>query len=69
MTTIHRSTYWLLLVILFSTGCSKWLDVKPKTYVNESDLWKDEQGFKDALTGVYVAISDTTLYGKNLPWV
>ncbi|WP_291912976.1 RagB/SusD family nutrient uptake outer membrane protein [Chitinophaga sp. CB10] len=65
MTTIHRSTYWLLLVILFSTGCSKWLDVKPKTYVNESDLWKDEQGFKDALTGVYVAISDTTLYGKN----
>ncbi|SHM03735.1 SusD family protein [Chitinophaga jiangningensis] len=65
MTTIHRSTYWLLLVIFCSTGCSKWLDVKPKTYVNESDLWKDEQGFKDALTGVYVSISDTSLYGKN----
>lgn len=65
MKFITNSKYLLLFALLCGTGCNKWLDVKPKTFVNEKDLWSDEQGFKDALMGVYTQISNTSLYGKE----
>ncbi|PSL49858.1 SusD-like starch-binding protein associating with outer membrane [Chitinophaga niastensis] len=49
-----------------SSGCKKWLDVSPKTQVRESEMLKDEQGFKDAITGTYIQLSDAPLYGQTL---
>lgn len=58
--------YLLLALMLGSTAaCNKWLDVKPKTQVGEDDLLEDEQGFKDALIGVYTGISGEALYGRE----
>lgn len=55
----------LALMLGGSAGCSKWLDVKPKTQVGGDDLLTDEQGFKDALIGVYTGISGEALYGRE----
>ncbi|RBL88946.1 RagB/SusD family nutrient uptake outer membrane protein [Chitinophaga flava] len=56
----------LLALMLTVTGCSKWLDVSPKTDVRANDLLSTEQGFKDALTGIYIKLADDGLYGREL---
>lgn len=54
---------WILLFVLLLSGCDNWLDVKPETEVNEDDMFTNEQGFMDALYGVYVNMGKTDLYG------
>jgi hypothetical protein len=46
----------VMMVAVFMTGCKKFLDVPPKDKVPQAELLKDEQGFKDALIGVYLAM-------------
>lgn len=64
-------TFIAAVMILF-TGCKKFLDVPPKDKVPQSVLLKDEQGFKDALIGVYLGMDKTNsggnygLYTTNL---
>lgn len=43
-----------LLAAVTLSGCENWLDVKPETEVNEDDMFNTEQGFMDALYGIYV---------------
>ena len=43
-------------IMLFVSGCKKFLDVPPKDQVPQATLLKDEQGFKDALIGVYLGM-------------
>ena len=38
------------------TGCKKFLDVPPQDKVPQATLFNDEQGFKDALMGVYLGM-------------
>ncbi len=52
--------------LLFMSSCEDWLDVSPKTEIKSDDNFESEQGFKDALTGVYLLMSDESLYGKEL---
>lgn len=59
-------SYGLLLVSLCLTGCEDWLDVSPKTQIKSDDNFSTEQGYKDALTGVYLLLTDESLYGKEL---
>lgn len=47
-------------------SCTNWLDVQPKTQISEKILFEDEQGFKDALIGVYVQMASSGLYGQNM---
>ncbi|QEC44364.1 RagB/SusD family nutrient uptake outer membrane protein [Pseudobacter ginsenosidimutans] len=56
---------WLLLLVLTGSSCKKWLDVNPKSNVTEQKLFESEQGFKDALTGVYVQLGARPYYGKE----
>ncbi len=65
---MNKLTYILLLAATTLMSCSDWLDVKPKTNIEEKDLFKNEQGFKEALTGVYIDMSKNTLYGQNLTY-
>ena len=51
-------------IMLFVSGCKKFLDVPPKDQVPQSTLFKDEQGFKDALIGVYLGM-DKPKNGAN----
>lgn len=55
-----------LFCIAVSAGCKKWLDVSPKTQIREAELFTSEQGFEDALTGVYLKLGSRSLYGQNL---
>ncbi|MCI0921205.1 RagB/SusD family nutrient uptake outer membrane protein [Sphingobacterium rhinopitheci] len=55
----------LTAVAMSSSSCTKWLDVQPKTNISERVLFEDEQGFKDALIGVYVKMASAELYAKE----
>lgn len=59
----------LLFIIITSlalSGCSKWLDVKPKTLVEPDQLFASERGFEDAMYGVYTLLGSASLYGDQL---
>jgi len=46
----------ILFVLVMTASCKKFLDVPPKDRVPQAELFKDEQGFKDALIGVYLGM-------------
>lgn len=58
----------ICLGLLLFASCSDWLDVKPKTTVEEEEVFSRELGFKEALTGVYIKMASTDLYAKNLSY-
>lgn len=65
---MKKIIYILLGCSLMLSSCDDWLDVTPKTNVEEQDLFKNEQGFKEALTGVYIKMSETSLYGREMTY-
>lgn len=58
----------LLLTLVTFGSCEKFLDVQLKTSVREDDLFVNEQGFQDALTGVYLNLGSASLYGRELTY-
>ncbi|MVZ65700.1 RagB/SusD family nutrient uptake outer membrane protein [Sphingobacterium sp. DK4209] len=63
-----RNLYKVLIacsLIGLSSSCKKWLDVQPKTNISENVLFENEQGFKDALTGVYILLAGSDFYAKE----
>lgn len=50
------------------TSCNDWLDVEPSTEVDRSKMFQNEDGFADALAGIYNNMTSNNLYGKNLTW-
>ncbi len=64
---MKKFTYCILsCYILLFVGCSNWLDVKPTSRVEQAEMFSTENGFKNALTGVYIQMKDKKLYGKSL---
>lgn len=60
--------YTFLLTVLASmlTSCENWFDVSPRVEIKEDDLFKNEDGYFDALVGVYSIMASEELYGKNM---
>lgn len=61
----------LVLLAFYSsifTSCDDWLDVKPKTQIEGSDMFSTETGYKDALNGVYINISSASMYGREMTY-
>ena len=56
-----------LLLATFSS-CEDWLDVRPQTEIKVDDNFKTSQGYKDALTGIYMMMSDPAIYGRELSY-
>jgi len=52
-----------ILVILSLCSCKKWLSISPKSEIASTDLFQSEQGFKDALMGSYLLMTDRGTYG------
>ena len=50
------------------TSCDDYLDVKPKSQVESTELFQSEAGFKDALNGVYIKLTSSSLYGKEMKY-
>mgnify|MGYP007110207310 CR=1 FL=1 len=61
-----KSISILIIASFLLTACEDWLDVKPKTEVESSELLKTESGYKDALWGVYTKMTETSMYGLNM---
>lgn len=61
-------TFAIIFAAVLFTSCSKWLDVQPNSQIKDSELFKDESGFKEALAGVYTILTDPALYGKELTY-
>lgn len=55
-------------LILGMTSCENWLDVSPKSEIKADKLFNTETGFKDALIGLYIGMTDKDAYGTNLSW-
>lgn len=55
-----------IISILSFASCSDWLDVTPNTDVPAEELFTTENGFKSALAGLYITMTEENTYGKNL---
>lgn len=62
---MKRLLYSLLTCSLFLSSCNKFLDVKPDGEVLNEMLFKTEDGFQDALYGVYAQLAQPQFYAKN----
>jgi hypothetical protein len=58
----------LVMAASMLCSCEDWLDVKPKTQIDASDNFSTEQGYKDALTGIYLIMTKESLYGRQLSY-
>lgn len=58
-----RKIFILLAFTLAASACSDWLDVPPPTSVNDRELFETEDGFMEALNGVYISAANYNLYG------
>ena len=58
----------LALPVLGSTSCNKWLDVKPSNQISDEELFKDADGVRIALNGIYQNLGDAKLYGRQFTW-
>jgi len=47
-------------------SCSDWFDVSPKTNIKAAELFETEDGFMEALAGIYVSMTSDDVYGDNL---
>lgn len=57
------------LLLTLTVSCDNWLDVRPQTEVKVDDNFKTAQGFKDALTGIYLLMSDQGyLWPRTFLW-
>lgn len=56
----------LLLQVILSVSCNKWLDVKPSSEMEREDLYSSEGGFESSLSGCYIALKGSMLYGQSL---
>lgn len=63
---MKRIIIYLLPVMLLSSSCKKYLDVKPQSQVAADQLFSTPQGFEQALNGVYTRCSQSDLYGKEM---
>lgn len=67
---LHKSIIILsaFLAMAGLSSCKKWLEVNPRTQIREDEQFSSQQGFTEALFGVYQLLADTSSYGKNLTY-
>src|SRR6185503_17047590 len=56
-TNSYIAVVLLIVITSLMAGCKKFLDIPPKDKVPQSSLLNDQQGFKEALTGVYLGMN------------
>ena len=61
---LHFIAFSALALLLQS--CS-WFDVGTKSDIEADEMYRSADGYYTALTGLYVNLGDSKLYGANLP--
>ena len=65
---MKKTTYIFLLTALLLTACNDYLDVQPRSQVEDTELFETESGFKEALAGVYSSMVSTSTYSKEMTY-
>jgi len=58
----------LVLCVLLSTSCKKWLELKPVDGKVREDYWQTQDQLKASVIGCYVALSNNTLVANLFDW-
>lgn len=58
----------ILLILSTTAGCKKFLDLNPSDQVSAANLFKNPDGYHNALNGIYQMLADQKLYGCELTW-
>jgi hypothetical protein len=61
-----RTLSILLIIACSFTSCSKWLDIKPQSEVSQDVLFSTQEGFQEALNGIYSRCSQSDSYGRDI---
>jgi len=62
----YFSLFTLSLFTLILTSCNSWLDVQPRSQVEDTELFETESGFKEVLAGVYSSMVSSKTYAKEM---
>lgn len=57
---------FLLFLPCLLSSCDDWLDVRGENIEKEQDQFESYKGFRDALTGCYMKMGATDLYGQRM---
>lgn len=58
-----------LTFLIVSVSCSNdWLDEQSSTQITAEEQFESVDGFKDALMGVYLGLTEPELYAKDMSW-
>ncbi|PUZ26786.1 SusD family protein [Chitinophaga costaii] len=61
-----KKIFIAILLIGSLASCKKWLDVKPQTQISADELFNTEDGFKEAINGMYSKMATTDMFGREL---
>lgn len=57
-----------VLLMPVVSACNDWLDVQPRSQVEDTELFETESGYKEALAGVYSSMVSANTYSKELTY-
>ncbi|MDR0543885.1 MAG: RagB/SusD family nutrient uptake outer membrane protein [Odoribacteraceae bacterium] len=60
-----KKRYLILIASILFAACTDWLDIQPALEIRKDQLFENEDGFKNVLTGAYIRMATPDLYGKN----
>lgn len=63
-----KKILYILIISVFVASCDEWLEINPKTEVNEDKLFSTGLGYRNALNGLYLKLATEDLYAKNLSY-
>ena len=58
--------YAVCMLVLSLASCESWLDIKPVDRISGRALFESRGGFQKALNGVYVELTDRSIYGREM---
>lgn len=62
-------TLFLAGTVGMLTSCENWLDQTSSSEIRAEDHFQSVEGFRQALIGCYIGMTDATLYGKDMSWL
>lgn len=54
---------YIVIIPIFLYSCNDWLDVQPDASVSMEELFETEEGFFEAINGIYVRCTENYFYG------
>jgi starch-binding outer membrane protein, SusD/RagB family len=61
-TTVY---FLLILCLIFSSGCKKWLELKPQDGIIKEEFWKTKEQVNAAVIGIYASMMESSPTPNN----